>query len=104
MGGGGVLGAAGARPGGVRGARAGGTLGVVEGCGAGWAKALKASNAVATKALDINFISILVLVIPAAGQTRCGSRSLINGTPLLPQGPSCVHTLFLEVEKALSGE
>jgi hypothetical protein len=68
MGGGGVLGAPWGRVGGVLCIRAGGTLGVVGGCcGAGWAAALKASNALAAKALRINFISNLISVYSSAG-------------------------------------
>jgi hypothetical protein len=64
------------------------------GLGAGWAGALKASNAVAKKAIRIIFISILILVVPAAGHTRCGCRHLMNGKKRLQHLPSPVHTNF----------
>jgi hypothetical protein len=61
---------------------------------AGWAEALKASNAVAKKAVRNIFISILILVDPAAGHTRCGCRHLMNGKRKLQHLASPVHTNF----------
>jgi len=81
-----------AMPGGILAARAGRGGGV---WGAGWAEALKPSNTVTTKALNINFISILVfLVLPNAGQTRAESRPLRNGAEWLSHRPGGVHPFF----------
>jgi hypothetical protein len=95
---GGILGLIGGR--GLAEGEATGTGGAVTagaplvGLAAGWAGALKASNAVAKKAIRIIFISILILVVPAAGLTRCGRRYLMNGKKRLQHLPSPVHPKF----------
>jgi hypothetical protein len=60
---------------------------------------LNASNA-AAKVISFSFISNLISVIPAAGQTRRGNRSFLNGAKNLQHLSPGVHTHFCRMANA----